>query len=55
VRDRLLNDRAPAEVIAEPFFQRRDFPFFHKWGQVGSDEYGDGSPRPSAECQLGYS
>ena len=29
VRDRLLNHRPPPEVIAQSFFERRDFPFLH--------------------------
>src|SRR5208337_686738 len=36
VRDRLFNDCAPPEMVAQPLFQRRDFPFLHKWGQPPS-------------------
>src|SRR5208337_4292247 len=34
VRDRLLEDRAPPEVIAQLRFQRRDFSFFHSGNHV---------------------
>src|ERR1035438_4535224 len=33
VRDRLFNDGPAPEMVAQPLFQRRDFPFFHRWGQ----------------------
>ncbi len=33
VRDRLFNDGPPPEMVAQPLFQRCDFPFFHMWGQ----------------------
>src|SRR5579872_1350268 len=36
VRYRLLNHRAPPEVIPESQFQRRDFPFLHTWRQLES-------------------
>jgi len=26
----LFNDGSPAEMVAQPLFQRRDFPFFHR-------------------------
>src|SRR4029077_4928587 len=41
MRDRLLHDGAPPEVVAQRRFQRRDFPFFHC-----------GIPRDSAESSL---
>src|ERR1700686_361331 len=39
VRDRLLNHGPPPKMVAEPLFQRRDFPFLHiegthMWGQI---------------------
>src|ERR1039457_2058131 len=33
VCDRLFNDGPAPEMVAQPLFQRRDFPFFHRWGQ----------------------
>src|ERR1700680_455696 len=32
VRDRLLNNGPPPEMVAEPFFQRRKFSFLHAKG-----------------------
>jgi hypothetical protein len=29
MRDRLLHDRTPPEVVAQRCFQRRNFPLFH--------------------------
>src|SRR5579864_408459 len=36
VRYSVLNHRAPAKVIPQSLFQRRDFPFLHTWRQPES-------------------
>src|SRR5207302_3529533 len=51
VRDRLFNDGSPAEMVAQPFFQRRDFTFFHMWAYVGTAYVGtaaSGCPESAA-------
>ncbi len=48
VRDRLFYDGAAPEMVAQSLFQRRDFPFFHIWGQRPFDLLRAGS-RQSGE------
>ena len=50
VRDRLLDDRAPPEMVAQPLFQRRDFPFLHN---VGHNRIISGQPfKPALNERL---
>src|SRR5579859_517868 len=52
VRYRLLNHRAPPEVIPQSQFQRRDFPFLHTWRQLEQNVCGESRRRPFGERQL---
>src|SRR6266568_3069495 len=54
VRDRLFNDGSPAEMVAQPFFQRRDFPFFHMWAYVRQHMWGQ-PPSAVRRAQLAAS
>src|SRR5579859_11984 len=50
MRHRLLDDRAPPEMIAQPLFQRRDFPFFHTWEQLSKCGDSQSEMDPKSKC-----